>query len=293
AMKKPLILIGSMLLVLILAALVGGSLVSGSSDEAMEPATADAKGVLRDGAALSDMSAPEQAQSAPAQDTSLQEPALIRTGSIAISTTDLRRDLDRARAVATTLKGSVGAENSEDHGDGMHAQVTLKVPNASFDIAMTRLEEIGDVTRREVSTDDVTTQVIDVAARVRAQRASVASLEKLMSRARTVGEVMSVERELTQRQATLDSLLQQQRYLADQTSMSTISVSLTDDPDEKHEQDSGFLGGLKAGWNALGDLATGAATALGAVLPFIPLVLVVGLPVWFVVRRRRAAATEA
>ena len=83
---------------------------------------------------------------------------------------------------------------------------------------------------------------------------------------------MAIENELANRQAQLDSLLQQQAYLKDQTSMSTIKVNIERKPDPKKaapkDDDDGFLAGLSAGWNGLKTTVVAVATVVGAVLPF-------------------------
>ena len=43
--------------------------------------------------------------------------------------------------------------------------------------------------------------------------------------------------------------------------------------------------GLSAGWHGLKRVPSGAATALGALLPFAVVILVLALPAWFVTRR--------
>jgi hypothetical protein len=68
-----------------------------------------------------------------------------------------------------------------------------------------------------------------------------------------------------------------------------IQVSLTTDATViDHDDDTGFLAGLAGGWHAFTASVLVLLTALGAVLPFALAALVVGLPVWWGVRRRRA-----
>jgi hypothetical protein len=122
---------------------------------------------------------------------------------------------------------------------------------------------------------------------VKAQTESVASIRRLLARAKTIAEIISIESELSSRQAELDSLVQQQKWLADQTSLSTIQLSVTRPAKADEETSSGFLGGLERGWHALGSSASALATALGAVLPFAVVLAVLGVPFWLV-RRRRA-----
>lgn len=160
------------------------------------------------------------------------------------------------------------------------------MPEASFEKALDALGRLGTVRSRQQSVEDVTTQVIDNAARIKAQAASVASIERLLARATTIGEIMSIERELSTRQAELDSLKQQQKWLADQTSLSTVHLSVSR-PAKDDDDQSGFLGGLERGWDALGDSAVAVATGVGAVLPFAAVLALVGVPAWLLVQRRR------
>ena len=63
---------------------------------------------------------------------------------------------------------------------------------------------------------------------------------------------------------------------------------------KKSDDDSGFVAGLDRGSKAFTTVASGAAEAVGALLPFVVLLLVLGVPVWLVTRsvqrRHRAAA---
>jgi hypothetical protein len=223
------------------------------------------------------------------------ERSVIATGALQLTTRhldDVRRD---AIALVTGLGGNVANEQSRSdaHGRLDRVDLTLRVPASSFDKALDRLGALGTVRNREQSVEDVTTQVIDIDARVKAQTESVASIQRLLARARTIAEIMSIESQLSSRQAELDSLKQQQKWLADQTSLSTIQLSVTRPSKQDEVTSSGFLGGLERGWHALGTSAAAVATAVGAVLPFAVVLGVLGIPVWLLGRRRRNPARPA
>ena len=57
--------------------------------------------------------------------------------------------------------------------------------------------------------------------------------------------------------------------------------------------DAGFLAGLKSGWNALTSAVVVVLTVVGAVLPFAVVALLVGIPVWLLVRRTLRSRTAA
>jgi hypothetical protein len=129
-----------------------------------------------------------------------------------------------------------------------------------------------------------------VAARVRAAERSIRQLERLLDRATQLSDIITIENDLARRQADLDSLKAQQAWLEDQTSLSTVNVYLsrpTHGRPERHEA-RGFLAGLEDGWAAMKGAGLVTLTVLGATLPFLVLLALVGVPVWMLVRRRRA-----
>lgn len=211
---------------------------------------------------------------------------VVSTGRLDLVTDDVAR----ARTTVTGLVQGWGGMVSEEESSGgggetAYTSLTVRVPAARFDTAMDRIAEVGEVEGRSRTAEDVTTQVVDVEARLRAQERSVRRVEQLLAEAEDLGDVISVESELARRQADLDSLKSQQAYLADQTTLATISVGIgresTVDPDD---DGGGFLAGLDAGWSALVSATGALSTALGAALPFAAVLVLLGTPAWLALR---------
>lgn len=229
------------------------------------------------------------------QDTATREPSIIATATVGLESgnvTTARQDVQR---LVDRVKGHVSESSTEADQDGTphHARMVLRVPADSFDDVLNALEDVATQTSASTQSSDVTTEVIDVESRVATQKASVARIRQLLARATSMKDIAWLESQLSDRQATLDSATQQQAYLADQTSLSTITVDITD-PSRHEDADpdrSGFLGGLHRGWDAFTASAAGLVTALGAALPFG---VVVGLLVWLArpLWRRRRRATS-
>jgi hypothetical protein len=264
------------------------STAGGAAAEKDVPAPAPADG-LRDGAAAK----PEGVAKPGAKPAAALERAVIATGSMQLASGDLEAARGQAIGLATGAGGHVDDEQSQsdEHGRLVRVDLTLRVPAASFERTLDALGRLGVVKHRQQSVEDVTTQVIDNSARIKAQSASVESVEQLLARANTIGEVISIENELARRQADLDSLKQQERWLADQTGMSTVQVSIvrTHKAAAKHPAPThaGFMAGLEGGWHALARTTVALSTVVGALLPFAVVLALVGAPAWFVARRRR------
>lgn len=235
------------------------------------------------------------------QDTStLREPSIISKGSVSLRADDVAEARFEVQKVVDRLGGQVTDSETSTDEDGAvrDARLVLRVPSDDFTEAMDELEGLADLEASSTSSEDVTTQVVDTEVRIRIQRESIARIEALLARAGTIQAVVSVERELSRREADLNSLLQQQAYLADRTSLSTITVHLqrhAEDGGPDEDDDSGFLAGLEAGWDGFTTVAVGLATATGAVLPFAAAALLVGVPGWLLLRaaarRRRTPVT--
>jgi hypothetical protein len=220
----------------------------------------------------------------------VQRRAVISTGSIQLSTSDVTGTRTRLDAVLASVGGHVADENTvtDDHGTVTHSHLVVRVPSRRFDGAMTALAGIATLRSSSREAEDVTTRVIDLDARIQSERAGVRRLRGLVSHTANLRALLDVERALTQRQGELESMRQQQTYLADQTGQATITVDVSrrsTAPVAHHAKAGGFIGGLHHGWHGLVALVAALLLALGAVLPFAVALALVGVPAWFVYRR--------
>jgi hypothetical protein len=234
----------------------------------------------------------DQGKQAGQQQPSLAR-AIVRTGYLTLESASIQQARNQINTIARGYDGEIANEETGTDDDGKidHATLVIKVPTASYDRAMTDFQKSGTVKQVRQESTDVTEQVVDVNSRVATQRAGIARMRSLMARANTIGEVISVESELTRREADLESLLARQKALAAQTELATITVTLNrpgeaPPPAKDH---SGFLGGLSAGWDAFTATVKALATAVGALVPFAVAGLVIAVPLWVFYKRRRDA----
>jgi len=166
---------------------------------------------------------------------------------------------------------------------------TLRLDNAGVDTLLADVAKLGTVETATRTSDDVTADVADVGARVRNAQASVARIRALMSQATRIGDVVSLEGELSKRQADLEALQARQRALADQTAQATVTVRLygTSAPVATTQTSTGFLPGLRSGWDSFTGFMAGALTVLGALVPWLLLLVPLALLGWAIARRRR------
>ncbi|WP_436526327.1 DUF4349 domain-containing protein [Actinoplanes sp. HUAS TT8] len=258
---------------------------SSGADKAAAPAVGGAadQGEAQAGATTEGKDTP-----AGAPDLSVDQRSIIYTGSITIQVKDVNAAAAQATGIAAGTGGFIGGDDRQSGGDGTDtATLKLRIPAAKFSSALEQIAKLGSEKNRAINTEDVTEQVVDLDARIAVQQARVDSGRKLLGQAKSLNDLVMLEKEVATRESDLASLQAKKRRLADLTALSTVTVVLLgpDAPTPVDNNDPpGFLGGLSNGWHALVDSLAILLTVLGALLPWI---LALGLPTWAVLHLRR------
>jgi hypothetical protein len=207
---------------------------------------------------------------------------VVRTAQLTLQVADPPAAARSVRTAVATAGGFVAEEQVDTTG----AWLVARVPGP--DRLLDDLAATGTVLARSGRTEDATAQLVDLDGRVATQQASVTRVRTLLAQATSIGDVVAVESELAQREADLESLQRRVAALRDRVALSTVTVELrgtTAAPPAATPP--GFGSGLGAGWAGLKVVGAVLATAVGFLLPFLPVLAVAAGVVWVVLRRRR------
>jgi hypothetical protein len=280
---------------MLLLAGCGGS--SGSSTEAPVPGVAADGQAVEGGApaAAGELSAPDAIS--PGSTSSAIDRQVVRTGYVAMRVDDVTKSAFQVHALVKKRNGLIASEDTQGNGDATYANITAQVPADALDDFIADVTALGTVDSINVTAQDVTTQVVDLDARIKALQTSVDRMSQLLAQASRIEDLLAIETQLSQRQAELDSLKAQRTALGDAVAMSTLTVSLSPQTTVTEVDAPGFLSGLESGWAALVSVVMVAITAVGFLLPFLMILAVVAIPVAFVaarqVRRHRRTTPPA
>ncbi|MFH9617370.1 DUF4349 domain-containing protein [Streptomyces pratensis] len=257
-----------------------GGLNSASDDKAAAPhaAGANAESAAKSG---------DKASQAPDPGSGVAV-HVIRTATLYVEVKSVPKAVSAARGVAEGAGGIVSEENTERVDDTHEAsRLVLRVPQDRYDEVLRALAGAGKLVSRTSDAKDVTGQVVDVESRIATQRASVARVRDLMDKAEKLTDVVTLEGELSSRQAALESLLAQQASLKDRTTLATITLELSEpyEDGKDPEEDTGFLDALAGGWDAFVTMLRWIMVAIGATAPFLAAAAVLVL-VWRLLRSR-------
>lgn len=160
-------------------------------------------------------------------------PRIEKTGDmdLQVGKGQVSQTLDAISALAGFYNGIVSDSHTSE-GVDPSGQITLRVPVNSFDKAISKIRHLTGVKVNSVETSaqDVTSQYVDLQARIHSLQATRSTYLRILEKANTIGEILSVQQRVNDVQTQIEQLQGQLNVLANQTSLSTLVVSV----DQKH-----------------------------------------------------------
>jgi len=234
-----------------------------------------------------------------------QDRLVIRNANLTLVVTDPTASVEAITKMAEDMGGYVATLNMyrAAYGAGSltatQGTITVRVPADRLDEALRAIKaDAIEVRSENVSGEDITQQYVDLQGRLRNLEAAEEQLQEIMGSATTTEDVMMVHNQLVQVQAEIESVKGQMQYFEQSARLSAITVELIPDVAAQPIQIAGWRpqGTAKAAVEALIQALQFLADAgIWAVICVVPIGLILGLPVYFVIRalRRRRKAAKA
>lgn len=162
------------------------------------------------------------------------EKKVIKTGDLTLKVESVDKAMDQLRQIAAQFEGDVFSSSIYDAKTAnsvKQGQATIKVSAAHFDEALQSIRSIARVVVRETTNgQDITSQYVDLQARLKNKQAEEESIAAILSReTNQLDDVLRVTTALARVRGEIEQLQAQMKYLDNQSDMSTISVAFTED----------------------------------------------------------------
>lgn len=158
-------------------------------------------------------------------------PMIARTATLTVTA----KDFDAARAsmdrIVKAHQGYVSSINvSAEQGAARSFDAKLAVPAAQFEATLAELRALGRLTQEQQSSEEVTSQIVDLDARLKNARETEAQLAEIL-RARTgkVSDVLEVEKEMARVREEIEVMEADQKHLHDRVAFASIELNLSDE----------------------------------------------------------------
>ncbi|WP_059169978.1 DUF4349 domain-containing protein [Bacillus sp. FJAT-27445] len=121
----------------------------------------------------------------------------------------------------------VDSSVSKDGGGQMSGRMTVRVPAAQFERFLHEAEKgAAEVLDRTIRGEDVTEQYVDLESRLKSKKAVETRLLEFMKGASKTEDLLQISADLGAVQEEIEQLTGKMKYLQNQSSMSTITISL-------------------------------------------------------------------
>ncbi|HEV7525472.1 MAG TPA: DUF4349 domain-containing protein [Acidimicrobiia bacterium] len=159
---------------------------------------------------------------------------IVKTGSLdlQVAHSTLRVTVNRVTGVAVGLGGYIAESKTNAGGSSATAQITLRVPVANFENAITRLSALpgGKVLADSENGADVTGQYTDLQAQLRAATTERDALLGVLAHAQSIGDILAVHDRVAAAGTTVEQLQGRINLLDSQATFSSLAVTLSEKP---------------------------------------------------------------
>jgi hypothetical protein len=224
----------------------------------------------------------------------VSERIVIKNASLEIVVNAPDESMQSISQLAEQMGGFVVSANlyktqTSDGQEVPRASITIRVPAEKLDEALTKIEAESDrlPLNKTINSQDVTSEYTDLQSRLTNLEAAEAQLMEIMESANRTEDVLNVFDQLTRVREQIEVIKGQMQYMENSAKLSVISVELI--PNEVIQPIS--IGG----WEPVGVVKNALQTLIAALqglvnlgiwlaLFLLPIVLIIGLPLFFIIR---------
>jgi hypothetical protein len=224
-----------------------GRMVLGAQQRTPSPPRGDAADVVAGGAFRETQAVPQAPEvEDPWRDLS-GERQVITTKELDLEVTEVESACDEARVIVQKHGGFIASDRvqiAEDEPDQAH--LTIRLPAANFESALTDLRELGEVTRLMGESVDVTEQYYEEGAGIRESADREQWLIERLENAKTEAQKRQLRQQLNQLRAEMKQEKEILTQLAEQTHWPVLELALLEASGPGEFLSRTFAGSLKA-----------------------------------------------
>ena len=156
---------------------------------------------------------------------------IIRTARLSLITKEFDKARANLEAILKRHRGFIGELNAGGNtGSGRTLTATLRVPADQLDATMAEVKALGRVESESQGGQDVTSQYVDLQARLGNSRNTEERLTELLhNRTGKLSDVLQVEQELSRVRGEIEEMEAERKTMANQVSYATLNATITED----------------------------------------------------------------
>lgn len=214
------------------------------------------------------------------------ERKIIKSGELRFQTRDLGETEKLVLDIVSDLDGYISNNNTYSTDDRTTQNITIRVPADKFDELLHRVSENArKIDYRNIHSQDVTEEFIDIEARLRTKKELEGRYRELLKKATKVEELVAIEKEIGTLRAEIESIEGRLKYLNNQVNMSTLIIDFYQMTGSTLNLSSKLGNAIVSGWRLL-------LAFLVGLVNLWPFLIIIAITLFGVIRLRRRRRSD-
>lgn len=211
------------------------------------------------------------------------EQKIIKTGDIRFETNDLGETYSQMTTAVKKHNAIIQNDTEGKDYGSVFRKIIVRVPSKNFDLFLSDISKgVAYFDNKEISSQDVTEEYIDIDARLKAKKVLESRYLELLKKANKVTEMLEIEKQLSAIREEIEAKEGQLRYMQSQISMSTITIEFY--KTVANEGGATISYGSKI-WNAITSGFNGISSFFIGLLSIWPFLIILATGFYFIRKR--------
>lgn len=220
---------------------------------------------------------------------------IIYTANLQIESTEYeecqKNILNKVREVGGYIENS----NEDNYSSRRNLDLTVRIPVDKYDEFINSISGYGNLRSKSESSNDVTSQYMDVEARLKSLQTQRDRLEELALKAEDIETLLAIESQIAEVQYQIESYTSQRNFYDNKVSFATVYVYLQEVKVVTPTQDtfwSRLQNAFSGSWRELGQFLEGAPFFLIYAIPYIIIIAIITIIVVKIAKKSKAKRLE-
>lgn len=186
---------------------------------------------------------------------------IIRNASLRFQVKDYRKNIRSIETIIKRYEGFIVNSNETRIDNSLQNSLSIRVPAKNLDNLINELaKQALYLDYKNISSEDVSTEFVDVSARLKAKQAVEQRYLDLLKQAKTIKDILEIETELRQIREEIESGQARINYITSQVAYSTVSLEIYENRTAISDNNSFWvriINAVKNGWEILLSIIVG------------------------------------
>ena len=211
------------------------------------------------------------------------EQKIIKEGNLRFETNDLEATYSQIQNAVKNQNATIQNDTEGKDYQSVFRKLIIRVPSKNFDPFLTAISKgVSYFDNKEITSQDVTTEFIDIEARLKAKKVLENRYIELLKKANKVSEMLEIEAQLSAIREEIEAKEGQLRYMQNQVSLSTITIEFYKTTAEESGVTISY--GAKV-WNAVKSGFYGISSFFLGLLEIWPFIII-AITLFYFIRKR-------